>query len=705
MPPKQVYGKRAASKTTTAYAKFISPDKDGLLTQEAKTASKPRRGTAQARIVKDMEPSDQDKENNIAAETVPQKVREKTQGLRKGVGNAKQPTKEVDVVDLIGDLNALTIQEKEKISEQEESSCQRKPPRRAGQTVLEKRKNGKPSATESHSHTWRQSSPGASTHPHKVKHTAKSKRACSPPMELPHSPDARPQLANPYETYLSPLISLGYDNRVIPFQEWSATLEPHFLVTKIAEASFSEVYRLTDSSASNGSAKESVLKLVALKEPPNLSPQNDSQTRKSQARAAREAKEIQVQDDAEAWKSHVDDVASEVRLLQNLNSIPGFTNFREVTLLQGRPSAVFINAWKTWNKSRPRGKKSEFPDPGKRASYKGTQLWAVIEMQDAGSDCEKVMAAGGLNTVWEIWDVFWGVCLSVAKAEEACNFEHRDLHLENICIKSSRSDSDDDLTRPLIRDPLHRKLGFTGLETTVIDYTLSRADVLLRSSSQCASLMSATSDGLASSDATLNTPSLEREIAFLDLNKDMGIFNGDASEEYQYEIYRYMRGAVLYDDPLQSTPSQPSIPVTPRRSPRKTAQHIRFDDAEPKPSSPPLGVTPEQRGEAQAGVWRHFHPKTNLVWAHFILHQLLKHLQGSRPEDLSSKQIMRNMEASIEDKSRVVKKAHKLQRVLDEVAQLLRPSALGQNSLGSMKELVVLAMEKRWLRVDDVAGR
>jgi serine/threonine-protein kinase haspin len=75
--------------------------------------------------------------------------------------------------------------------------------------------------------------------------------------------------------------------------------------------------------------------------------------------------------------------------------------------VQGRPSASFAFAWKDWNKTRSGDKKSQFPDPSKKTSYQNTQLWAVIEMQDAGTDVEKMMENGGLNSIWEIWDVFW----------------------------------------------------------------------------------------------------------------------------------------------------------------------------------------------------------------------------------------------------------------------------------------------------------
>ncbi|KAA8624447.1 ALK1 Serine-threonine kinase haspin family [Pyrenophora tritici-repentis] len=465
----------------------------------------------------------------------------------------------------------------------------------------------------------------------------------------PRSKQRRPQLPTPeptpepetiYSAYASPLLALSDRKRIVGFQDWLGELEPHFEITKIAEASFSEVYRLSATSSTNGVTEESVLKVVALKTPPEFPFPCQLHTRAVRDREAQMEKEMAQREEEDQWKSHVEDVVSEVRLLQNLTHIPGFTVFRDLTIVQGRPSTSFNDAWKEWNKSRPRGKKSEFPDPSKKASYDDNQLWAVVEMQDAGTDCEKMMENGGLSSIWEVWDVFWGVAISLGKAEEACRFEHRDLHLGNICVRSS--------------------------------------------------------------------------------HKDPALFQGDASEEYQYEIYRYMRGAALFDNPLQAETShpqeveeeeEPQIPITPRRSPRKNT-HIRFDSI-PDTLPETLRRSPRKHSERHPSsssrnvtkvvdehVWRQFHPKTNLVWLHFLLHKLLNHLSVS-PDSLSTHQAPQEGE----DVQKVKKKALRLQKVLKRVSELLCPVALGRREgLGSVKELVVLALEERWVRVGDVEG-
>ncbi|KAJ4991492.1 haspin protein kinase [Stagonosporopsis vannaccii] len=672
MPPKIVYGKRTASRPVSAsYTKFLSPEKDVLLTKTKNNTnnstreSERRSNTTEQNVQGDLAALEAQLSglaiNNESLSCNENFVRKQSKGRsRKALEecDANAVSKESAGIKKV----AQREDSKDQIQPQEPITLPRTPPR----TPIAKPKKKK-----------------------------RSRPTTSKKNQLP-TPEPTPERDDIYTQYVTPLLPYSDGGRIITFDQWSSELEPLFEITKIAEASFSEVYRLSAISATTGLRGESVLKVVALKTPPNAPLPCQTTERAVRDREGQMAKELEEREEKDSYRSHVADVLSEVKLLQNLNYIPGFTNFRDLTILQGRPSSAFNNAWKAWNKARPRGRKSYFPDPSKKTSYDDTQLWAVVEMQDAGMDCEKLMEAEGLGTIWEIWDVFWGVCLSVAKAEEACQFEHRDLHMGNICVRSSRSKSN--VLQPTIKDPLRRRFKFTGFETTVIDYTLSRADIVAHQRTP------------TSSPSTLDATHSSRpdftghEVAYLDLNKDNALFEGDASEEYQYEIYRYMRGAALYNNPLQSEPSPDAEPcVTPRRSPRKNT-HIRFGEVPETPQRPSTSANRD------TNVWRQFYPKTNLVWAHFLLHKLLTHLTGYEPEHLSTQDIMVNVELG-EDASvpgaalRVKKKAIKLHKVLQRVSELLCPVALGKKEgLGSVKELVILAVEERWLRIGDVSG-
>nr|POF07055.1 putative serine/threonine-protein kinase haspin like [Quercus suber] len=339
----------------------------------------------------------------------------------------------------------------------------------------------------------------------------------------------RPQ--DVYAAHAASLLSLSA-HEITCFSEWSTQLSSHFDLTKIAEASYGEVYRL---SALPGlllpgftRADESVLKIMALKAPTSTLPKD----KRKRAAALRKQEAM----------SQIDDVANEVRLLQRMSSIPGFTNFRDVRIMRGRPPPAFVTAFQAYNTSQKAQSKelSVFPDPAKKTSYAEDQLWAVIEMQDAGTDLERCVDAGQVTSISAIWDVFWQVVLTLGKGEEAAEFEHRDLHLGNICIRARSALSHDG------GGDEGRNLHFSGLETTVIDYTLSRA--------------------------ALHEPSAAAEaVAFHDLAlpANAALFEADATHEYQYEIYRLMRALVV---------------------PRS---------------------------------WSAFHPRTNLLWLHFLLQKLL----------------------------------------------------------------------------------
>lgn len=279
----------------------------------------------------------------------------------------------------------------------------------------------------------------------------------------------------------------------VPFHQWTNDLDEDFTIIKIAEASYAQVYLLSRKVPTGiTNDDQSILKIISLNPP--------SQHLSASAVDLRPQK-------VKGTSSEVEKVVSEVRLLDRMTEIPGFTNLREVRVLQGQPTSSFVTAWREWNKSRLKKDKSLFPDPSRKSNYGEDQLWAIVEMDHAGLDLEHPSVK--IDSLWSLWDVFWGVAIALAKGEEDVKFEHRDLHLGNICVTQTRED--DSFESPRVQN-VDRKLGFTGLETTIIDYTLSRAEVA-------------------------SNTRVEPEVVYIDLAKEE-IFDGDASENYQYEIYR-----------------------------------------------------------------------------------------------------------------------------------------------------------------------
>ncbi|KAF2431016.1 hypothetical protein EJ08DRAFT_649321 [Tothia fuscella] len=442
----------------------------------------------------------------------------------------------------------------------------------------------------------------------------------TPPPEIEEDPGIKADLEDA-DPHIQPLLSLSnHSHSPQNFTTWSQTLEPFFIISKIAEASYGEVYRLSLSSPhpTFTSTDESVLKILALKPLP-------SDEKKSKSQVKREAN-----------MSSISIVLSETQLLKRLTEIPGFTNYRALHILQGRPSSAFITAWKEWNKFKPTGEKSAFPDPSRKANYSEEQLWAVIEMQDAGTDVEKLQELGHecLSTVEGVWDIFWQVALAVGKGEELAAFEHRDLHLGNICVKIGKKS----------RRKGNKKLGFTGLETTIIDYTLSRAEMPF---TRPISSHSNTSSNTAISASTTLSQQVDSkvEIAYLDLSNSEhnDVFTGDATNEYQYDIYRYMRNAVYFSNALHDYSTN-------------TAE-----------------------ADATGRSWRGFHPQTNLVWLHFVLKKLLTGM-GEYAEQ------------------------GELQQILGKLEGLLNINTIPREGFASVRDLIVLALGEGWLDEVDVVG-
>lgn len=480
-----------------------------------------------------------------------------------------------------------------------------------------------------------------------------------PSTEAPH------QTTDCYTDHCSSLLELtAYP--VSSFSEWANDLSEDFSLVKIAEASFGEVYRLSlqpeaaeDTELPLSKNDESVLKVIALTQPLDTLPKN----KRDRERALKKGENM----------SKPDDVASELKLLQRLSDIPGFTNFRDLRVLKGRPPAPFAAAFTAFNDAQKAANKelSIFPDPAKKASYSKDQLWAVIEMQDAGTDLEKLVAQGISSNIWVVWDIFWQVVLALAKGEEEAEFEHRDLHLGNICVRTPEPVDETKID-------ISKSLGFTSFEATLIDYTVSRASMIP-----------------ASMTPAPTETKEDDSVAYIDLANDPHLFYGDSAEEYQYDIYRYMRGSIYYSSPYASFPND-GTPAAEQEEPENESEDAGEEQHElpTAPSTEQMAAIERETGRS----WRQFHPQTNLCWLHYVLFMLLE--QMSWPSSVKAPSKKHKPEAHAR-----WKRARELEDALLRVQEALDPGWLGEEeSLGRSGEIVAWAVEEGWLRVEDVVG-
>ncbi|KAL5276373.1 GSG2 family protein [Megaselia abdita] len=131
--------------------------------------------------------------------------------------------------------------------------------------------------------------------------------------------------------------------------------------------------------------------------------------------------------------------------------------------------------------------------------FPDNQLYIVLELENAGRDLESFKFLNSIQSN----SVFLQVTLSLAIAEKAFQFEHRDLHWGNILVKETEyTEIEFKLEGKIFKIPTH------GVQATIIDYTLSRG--------------------------------ICNEIQFFnDLSKDDDLFS--ASGDYQFDIYRLMK--------------------------------------------------------------------------------------------------------------------------------------------------------------------
>lgn len=344
---------------------------------------------------------------------------------------------------------------------------------------------------------------------------------------------------------LSPIAAQGIQK----FGSWASRSANMFDVAKLAEGSYGEVYKLhlreeacrtvvsKSKLAKLKSYGDGVFKVVPLR-----------------AKSGPGSKKF----------TTIDEIVAEVKMLKYLDPIPGFARFREIHVVQGRFPESFQDAWDHYKKTKD---DCMNPNPSNKRAYPDTQLWAIVEMDDAGCELEKF----AWSSIFQIYDIFWGVAMALARAEEYAMFEHRDLHLGNVCIRSTRADGcmDPPTELDVARQPSSSGFGISSLETTIIDYSLSRADLLLT-----------------------DDPAGLTEVASSDLDKKQ-LFDAigqDEDEIMQRNTYRYMRATLYTGCPIE-TEKVADIP----------------------------------------GIWAEYSPRTNLVWLLFLLQSLFK---NRKPEAL-----------------------------------------------------------------------
>ena len=242
---------------------------------------------------------------------------------------------------------------------------------------------------------------------------------------------------------ISELTSLAFvEDEVADFSNFCKGWEKTVKLTRIGQGSFATVLKME---LKNGPGEYSVWKLMPLKPSTGIGsrPRND--------------------------QTLIKDAATEVRMLYAMSDIDGFVQFRSAHVVEGLVPEQIRNAHESWAKNL----KSDdiWYGTDMRAEYPSkNQLWLLMEMTDAGQDLDVILSTARLQktffSIQETWDIFWGVAEALMRGEAQAEFEHRDLHPGNICIKLR--------DEPLDVTTEHGIPRLSKREVTLIDYTQSR---------------------------------------------------------------------------------------------------------------------------------------------------------------------------------------------------------------------------------------
>ncbi|EHK24580.1 uncharacterized protein TRIVIDRAFT_114758, partial [Trichoderma virens Gv29-8] len=318
---------------------------------------------------------------------------------------------------------------------------------------------------------------------------------------------------------------------------WGDVCPPGDQIVKIAEASSAEVYRITNKRGT------SIIKAIRLPSP------------------IKALTKTQVASGLIDEEPHSEsDVDNELQISEWLSDIPGFAVYKERYIVQGKTTSELLETHQTVQKKMKRedpGRAQYYPSPSR---YLDDTKFLVVELGDAGKSLENWQ----LDSTDQLWDIFLLEAIALARAEEVAMFEHRDLHEGNLCVKQARP--------PKKRDPnADGFFGYSGLEITILDYGLSRAEDLTNDDS---------------------TPIV------YDLERDLSLFTSTYNP--QCKVYRQMRSFLLRADREWLPPE---------------AHHVPYAKGIDGPLS-----------------WDAYAPYTNVLWLAYTYEYMVDHFEGSKKE-------------------------------------------------------------------------
>lgn len=216
--------------------------------------------------------------------------------------------------------------------------------------------------------------------------------------EIPAAVQDEPTKENRVETADQSSIVEALGEGTLRVLSWDEVCPAGDKIDKIAEASYAEVYRVTNDRGT------SIIKVIRLNSP--IKTQTKAQVR---ARLVDELPHCE------------NDIRGELQISEWLADIPGFVVYKERYIVQGKTSKELLETHQGFQKRLKRqdpGRAQFYPSPSR---YLDDTRFLVVELGDAGVALEDWK----LKSESHLWDIFFLEAIALARAEEIAMFEVR----------------------------------------------------------------------------------------------------------------------------------------------------------------------------------------------------------------------------------------------------------------------------------------
>lgn len=177
---------------------------------------------------------------------------------------------------------------------------------------------------------------------------------------------------------------------------WDDVCPPGNTIQKIAEASYAEVYRITNDRGT------SIIKVIRLPSP--IKPQTKTQQKSGL-----------VDEEPHSEES----LTGELQISEWLADVPGFVIYKERYVVQGKAPKALLETHQVFHRRVKRldpDRLQFYPSPSR---YLDETKFLVVELGDAGTALEDFT----LDDVDQVWDIFLHTAIALARAEELVQFE------------------------------------------------------------------------------------------------------------------------------------------------------------------------------------------------------------------------------------------------------------------------------------------